>query len=64
MIAAYHGKTDCSATEILAANPFAPAAQTAARLRGYDRSSGRAKDAAMPLQGNAYVLRSRRMKTS
>ncbi len=50
MIAAYHGKIDCSAAEILAVNPFAPAAQTAARLRGYDRSLGRAKDAAMPFK--------------
>jgi hypothetical protein len=50
MIAAYHGKMDCSAAEILAVNPFVPAAQTAARLRGYDRSPGRAKDAAMPFK--------------
>jgi hypothetical protein len=34
MIAAYHGKMDCSAAEILAVNPFVPAAQTAPRLRG------------------------------
>jgi hypothetical protein len=50
MIATYHGKMYCSAAEILAVNPFAPAAQTAARLRGYDRSPGRAKDAAMPFK--------------
>ena len=39
MIAAYHGKADGSAAEVLAVNPFAPAAPTAARLRGYDRSA-------------------------
>jgi hypothetical protein len=39
MIAAYHGMADCSAAEVLAVNPFAPAAQTAARLRWYDRSA-------------------------
>ena len=51
MIATYHGKMDCSAAEILAVNPFAPAAQTAARLWGVcDHSPGRAKDAAMPLK--------------
>jgi hypothetical protein len=44
MIAAYHGKADCSAAEVLAGNPFAPAAQTAARLRA--RSA--ATNAAMP----------------
>jgi hypothetical protein len=38
MIAAYQGKTDYPAAELLAVNPFAPAVQTAARLRGYDRS--------------------------
>ena len=40
MIATYHGKMDCSAAEILAVNPFAPAAQTAARLWGCDGSPG------------------------
>jgi hypothetical protein len=39
MIAAYHGKADGCTAEILAVNPFAPAAQTAARLRGCDRSA-------------------------
>ena len=39
MIAAYHGKPDGSAAEILTVNPFAPRAQTAARLRGCDRSA-------------------------
>jgi hypothetical protein len=48
MIATYHGKIDCSAAEILAVNPFVPA--PAARLRGYDRSPGRAKDTAMPFK--------------
>jgi len=58
MIAAYHGKADCSAAEVLAVNPFAPAAQTAARLRG---SVGR-KECRHALQGNMYMLRSQRMK--
>ena len=31
MIAAYHGKADGSAVRVLAVNPFAPIAQTAAR---------------------------------
>jgi hypothetical protein len=39
MIVAYHGKADCPAAEVLAVNPFAPAVQTAERLRGCDRSS-------------------------
>jgi len=34
MIGAYHGTADYPAAEILAVNPFAPAAQTAARLPG------------------------------
>ena len=63
MIAAYHGKMDCSAAEILVVNPFVPAAQTAARLWGYDHSPGRAKDAAMPFRAMPYMLRSRRMKS-
>ena len=62
MIAAYHGKADGSAAEVLAVNPFAPAAQTAARLRGYDGSVGR-KECRHALQGNVYMLRSRRMKS-
>jgi hypothetical protein len=64
MIAAYHGKMDCSAAEILAVNPFVPPAQTAARLWGYDHSRpGRAKDAAMPFRAMPYMLRSQRMKS-
>ena len=39
MIAAYHGKADGSAADVLAVNPFAPPAQTASRLRGCDRSA-------------------------
>jgi hypothetical protein len=50
MIDAYHGKADYPAPGSLAVNPFAPTVQTAARLRGYDRSPGRAKDAAMPFK--------------
>ena len=63
MIAAYHGKMDCSAAEILAVNPFVPAAQTAARLWGCDHSPGRANDATMPFKAMPYVLRSRRMRS-
>jgi len=61
MIAAYHGKADGSAAEVLAVNPFAPAAQTAARLRGCDRSARPHKRCRHALQGNVYMLRSRRM---
>ena len=39
MIASYHGNADGSAADVLAVNPFAPTAQTAVRLRGYDRSA-------------------------
>ena len=38
MITAYHSMTDYTAAEFLAVNPFAPLVQTAARLRGCDRS--------------------------
>ena len=62
MIAAYHGKADGSAAEVLAVNPFAPTAQTAARLRGCDRSARPRKRCRHALQGNVYMLRSRRMK--
>ena len=57
MIAAYHGKTDGSAVRVLAVNPFAPTAQTAARLRGYDRSARPRKQCRHALQGNVYTLR-------
>jgi hypothetical protein len=57
MIATYHGNADGSAADVLAVNPFAPIAQTAVRLRGYDRSARRAKDAAMPFKANLYRLR-------
>jgi hypothetical protein len=52
MIAAYHGKTDYSAAELLAVNPFAPAAQTAARLWECDRSASAPQDAAMPFKAS------------
>jgi hypothetical protein len=61
MIAAYHGKADGSARRVLAVNPFAPAAQTATRLRGYDRSAWPRKICRHALQGNVYTLRSRRI---
>jgi hypothetical protein len=61
MIAAYHGKADGSAAEVLAVNPFAPVAQTAARLRGYDRSARPRKGCRHALQGNIHMLRSRRI---
>jgi hypothetical protein len=35
--------------------PFAPAAQTAARLPGVTAQLGRAKDAAMPFEANSYA---------
>jgi hypothetical protein len=57
MIAAYHGKADCSAAEVLAVNPFAVAAQTAARLRGCDRSARPRTRCRHALQGNVYMLR-------
>ena len=57
MIAAYHGKADGSAAEVLAVNPFAPAAPTAARLRGYDRSARPREVCRHALQGNVYTLR-------
>jgi hypothetical protein len=57
MIAAYHGKADGSAAEVLAVNPFAPRAQTAARLRGYDRSARSRTRYRHALQGNVYTLR-------
>jgi hypothetical protein len=38
MITVYYGKADCCAAEVLTVNPFAPLVQTAARLRGCDRS--------------------------
>jgi hypothetical protein len=57
MIAAYHGKTDGCTAEILAVNPFAPTAQTAARLRGYDRSARPCKECRHAFQGNVYRLR-------
>jgi hypothetical protein len=39
MIATYHGKVDGFTAEVLTVNPFAPAVQTAARLRGCDRAA-------------------------
>ena len=57
MIAAYHGKADGSAAEVLAVNPFAPTAQTAARLRGYDRSARPRKQCRHAIQDNVYTLR-------
>jgi hypothetical protein len=56
MIAAY-GKADCSAAKVLAVNPFAPTAQTAARLRGCDRSARPRNECRHALQGNVYTLR-------
>ena len=53
MIAAYHGKADGSAAEVLAVNPFAPVAQTAcAASGGMTARLGRAQDAAMPFKAN------------
>jgi len=63
MIAAYHGKTECCAAEFLAVNPFAPTAQTAARLRGCDRSPRPRKNCRHAFQGNRYTLQSQRMKS-
>jgi hypothetical protein len=62
MIAAYHGKTDYSAAELLAVNPFAPAAQTAARLWECDRSPRPRKMPPCPSR-HPYTLRSQRMKS-
>jgi len=61
MIAAYHGNGDGSAAKVLAVNPFAPAAQTAARLRGCDRSARPRKECRHALQGKPYMLRSWRI---
>ena len=63
MIAAYHGKADGSAAEVLAVNPFAPMAQTAARLRGCDRSSQPRQRCRHSLHGNLYTLRSQRINS-
>jgi len=64
MIAAHHGKAQLfRAAEILAVNLFAPMAQTAARLRGCDRSARPRTRCGHDLQGNVYRLRSRRMKS-
>ena len=57
MIAAYHGKADGSAAEVLAVNPFAPVAQTAARLRGCDCSARPRKQCRHAIQDNVYTLR-------
>jgi hypothetical protein len=54
MNAAYHGKADGCAAEILAVNPFAPIAQTAARLREYDRSARPRKRCRHALQGDVH----------
>ena len=61
MIAAYHGKTDYCASELLAINPFAPAVQTAARLRGYDGLVSATPKMPPCLQGKRYTLRSQRI---
>ena len=55
MIVAYHGKADCPAAEVLAVNPFAPAVQTAARLRGCDRSSRPRQKCRHAIQGASYT---------
>jgi len=52
MITAYHGKADGSAAEILAVNPFAPVAQTAARLRGCRLGSAAQKMPPCPSRQN------------
>ena len=57
MMAAYHGKADGSTPEVLAVNPFAPTAQTAARLRGYDRSARPRKECRHAIEDNVYTLR-------
>jgi hypothetical protein len=59
MIALIMGKVDCSVAELLAVNPFAPMAPTAARLWGYDRSASARKECRHAFQGNAYRLQSR-----
>ena len=61
MIAAYPGKADDSVAEVLAVNPFARRAQTAARLRGYDRSARPREVCRHALQGKVHMLPSRRM---
>ena len=49
MIAAYHGKMDCSAAEILAVNPFAPC-KPLRGCGGMTARPARANDAAMPFK--------------
>jgi hypothetical protein len=57
MTTAYHRKADGSAAKVLAVNPFAPTAQTAARLWGYDRSARPRTRCRHALQGNVDTLR-------
>jgi hypothetical protein len=63
MIAAYHGKTDYSAAELLAVNPFAPACKPLRGFGGVTACLGRARDAPMPFKANPYTLPSQRMKS-
>ena len=57
MITAYQSMTDYAAAELLAVNPFAPLVQTAARLRGCDRSARPRKQCRHAIQDNVYTLR-------
>lgn len=58
MIAAYQGKVDCCATELLAVNPFAPPRRKPLRgFGGVTARLGRARNAAMPFKGRSYTLR-------
>jgi hypothetical protein len=62
MITAYQGTADRSARSS-PSTPLHLAVQTAARLRGYDRSSQSRKKCRHALQGSPYRLRSQRMKS-
>ena len=50
-------KAEGSTPEVLAVNPFAPTAQTAARLRGCDRSARSRTRCCHAHQGKPYTLR-------
>jgi hypothetical protein len=50
MIAAYHGKTDYSAAELLAVNPFAPACKPLRCFGGVTARLDRARGAAIALR--------------
>jgi hypothetical protein len=52
MIAAYHGKADCCAAELLAVNPFAPAGKPLRGFGGVTARLGRTGDAAIRFNAN------------